>query len=128
VLRVALAEDARRTSVRDRKEAAMARYLFNVSYTQSGVQGVLKEGGSSRRDSIAKVLAEMGGTMESFDFAFGEDDVIVIVDVPDAATAAALSMSVGASGAARIRTTPLISPEEIDRASNISVGYRPPGS
>ena len=106
----------------------MARYLLEVSYTQQGVQGVMKEGGSSRRDLIAKLLADAGGTLESFDFAFGQNDVIVIVDVPDHATAAALSMTVGASGAARVKTTPLISPEEIDRAKGITVAYRAPGT
>jgi len=106
----------------------MARYLLEVSYTHPGVQGVMKEGGSSRRDLIAKLLADAGGTLESFDFAFGENDVVVIIDVPDHTTAAALSMVVGASGAARVKTTPLISPEEIDRAKDIKIGYRAPGA
>ena len=106
----------------------MARYLLQVSYTQSGIQGVMKEGGSSRRDTIAKAVANVGGTMESFDFAFGQDDVVVILDVPDHATVAALSMAVGASGAARVNTTPLISPEEMDRAAGLSIGYRAPGA
>ena len=106
----------------------MARYLLQVAYTQSGVQGVLKEGGTSRRDTIAKLVADAGGTMETFDFAFGEDDVVLIVDLPDHATMAALSMAVGASGAARTRTTPLISAEEIDKAAGIAVGDRAPGA
>jgi uncharacterized protein with GYD domain len=106
----------------------MARYLLQVAYTQSGVQGVLKEGGTSRRDTIGKRVANAGGTMETFDYAFGEDDVILIVDLPDHSTMAALSMAVGASGAARTKTTPLITPEEIDRAAGISVGYRAPGA
>ena len=54
--------------------------------------------------------------------------MILIVDLPDHATMAALSMAVGASGAARTKTTPLITPEEIDRAAGISVGYRAPGA
>ena len=106
----------------------MARYLLQVAYTQSGVQGVLKEGGTSRRDTIAKLVADVGGSMETFDYAFGEDDVVLIVDLPDHSTMAALSMAVGASGAARTRTTPLISPEEIDKAAGIAVGYRAPGT
>lgn len=106
----------------------MARYLLQVAYTQSGVQGVLKEGGTSRRDTIAKLVANTGGTMESFDFAFGADDVIAILDMPDHASVAAISMAVGASGAATVRTTPLISAEEIDRAAEISVSYRAPGT
>ena len=106
----------------------MARYLLDVSYTQAGVQGVMKEGGSSRRDAIAKLLADIGGTLETFDFALGPADVVLIVDVPDQATMAALSMAVGASGAATVSTRPLLSPEEIDRATQTSVGYRPPGA
>ena len=106
----------------------MSRYLLQVAYTQSGVQGVLKEGGTSRRDTIAKLVANSGGTLESFDFAFGTDDVVVILDMPDHASVAALSMAVGSSGAARVNTTPLITPEEIDKAAGISVSYRAPGT
>jgi uncharacterized protein with GYD domain len=106
----------------------MARYLFQVSYTQAGVQGLMKEGGSSRRDAIEKLVASNGGTLETFDFAFGQDDVVLIVDMADVATVAAVSMAVGASGAATVKTTPLISPEEIDRATGLSVGYRAPGA
>ena len=76
----------------------MARYLIEASYTHEGLQGVLKEGGSGRRDAIGKLLADLGGSLESFHFAFGEQDAYVIVDVPDNVTAAAISMTVGASG------------------------------
>ena len=110
------------------KGDGMARYLLEVSYTPTGVQGVMKEGGSSRRDMIAKLLADVGGTLESFDFVFGEDDVVTIIDVPDHATVAALSMTVGASGAAHVKTRPLIAAEEIDRATKMSIGYRAPGA
>jgi uncharacterized protein with GYD domain len=105
----------------------MAKYLLQVSYTASGAQGVMKEGGSSRRDTIAKLLAEAGGTLDEFYFAFGEDDVYTIVDLPDHASMAALSMTVGASGAASVKTTVLLTPEEIDQAAKRSVPYRAPG-
>jgi uncharacterized protein with GYD domain len=105
----------------------MAKYLLQVSYTASGAQGVMKEGGSGRRDTIAKLLAEAGGTLDEFYFAFGEDDVYTIVDLPDHVTAAALSMTVSASGAASVKTTVLLTPEEIDQAAKRSVPYRAPG-
>jgi len=105
----------------------MAKYLLQVSYTASGAQGVMKEGGSSRRDTIAKLLADAGGTLDEFYFAFGEDDVITIVDLPDHASVAALSMTIGASGAASVKTTVLLTPEEIDQAAGRSVSYRAPG-
>jgi uncharacterized protein with GYD domain len=106
----------------------MAKYLLQASYTPSGVQGVLKEGGSGRRDAIGKLLADLGGTLEAFYFAFGDDDVYVIADVPDNVTAAAISLTVGAAGAASVTTVVLLTPEEIDRATKQSVAYRPPGA
>jgi len=106
----------------------MSKYMYRVSYTQSGIQGVLKEGGTSRKDFVEKMAAGMGGTIESFYFTFGDQDVIVIADMPDDATAAAVSMAVGGSGAASIETTVLLDPSVIDKASGITTGYRPPGA
>lgn len=106
----------------------MPKYLFQVSYTAEGARGLLKEGGTSRRAVVEQFVKEGGGSIEAFYFAFGEDDVVLIVDLPDAKTATAISLTVGASGAARVRTTVLLTPEDIDDAAQISVGYRPPGS
>jgi uncharacterized protein with GYD domain len=69
----------------------------------------------------------MGGTLESFYYAFGEDDVFGVVDFPDNVTAAAFSLVVNASGAAAVKTTVLMTPEEVDEATKKTVDYRPPG-
>lgn len=106
----------------------MAKYLIHGSYTQSGVHGLLKEGGSGRVDAVGKLLADLGGSVEGFYFALGDDDVFVIADIPDNTTAAAISLAVGASGAVNIKTTVLLTPEEMDRATQQSVNYRPPGA
>ncbi len=53
--------------------------------------------------------------------------MFVIVEAPDNATAAAISLTVSASGAVRTRTVPLLSVEEIDIASKKSFDYRKPG-
>ncbi len=106
----------------------MARYLIQASYTREGIQGVAREGGSSRRDAIGTMVADLGGSLEAFYFAFGADDAIVIADLPDNVTAAAVGMTVGASGGATTRTTVLLTPEEIDAASGKTVGYRAPGA
>ncbi len=104
------------------------RYLLKASYTAAGAKGVLEEGGTARRTTIENLAAGMGGSIETFDFAFGDTDVYVIAEMPDHATAAAISMAVGASGAASIETVVLVTPEEIDEAAKKSVGYRPPGA
>ena len=105
----------------------MARYLLNVSYSPEGVRGIMKEGGTSRRAFIEDLIKKQGGTLEAFYFAFGKDDVIVIAEMPDNKTMAALSMTASGSGAVSIRTTVLLTPDEIDDATQISVAYRPPG-
>jgi uncharacterized protein with GYD domain len=105
----------------------LARYLIRASYTTEGVQGVLTEGGTGRRDAIGKLLADMGGTLESLDFAFGEDDVYVTVELPDNVSAAAVALTIAGSGAVRLQTTVLLTPEEIDQATKMHVKYRPPG-
>lgn len=105
----------------------MSKYLYQASYTLDGVRGLLKEGGSSRRTTIEQAVKGMGGTLEAFYFAFGDDDVYVIADLPDEATATALSLTISATGAVNLKTTVLIAPETVDQAAKKTVGYRPPG-
>jgi uncharacterized protein with GYD domain len=104
----------------------MGRYLIQASYPREGIQGVLKEGGCGRRDAIGKLLADLGGSLESFYFAFGETDAYVTVEVPDNITAAAIGMTVAASGAVSTNTVVLLTPEEIDAATKKSIAYRAP--
>ena len=107
----------------------MAKYLLEVSYTAEGARGVLKEGGSARRAVVEQLAEKMGGKVETFYFAFGKNDAYVILDAPGGnVDMAAASMAVGASGAASIKTTVLLTPEEIDEAAKRSVAYRPPGA
>jgi len=106
----------------------VAKYLIQASYTTEGIRGVLKEGGSSRAATIEKMIADLGGGMESFYFAFGGDDVYVIADLPDNTTAASVGLTVTASGAVRTKTVVLLTPEEIDRATRQTVDYRAPGA
>jgi len=69
----------------------------------------------------------MGGTLEGYYFAFGEYDSFVIVDLPDNVSTTALALIVNASGAVKVKTTVLLTPEEVDKATKKSVDYRPPG-
>jgi uncharacterized protein with GYD domain len=69
----------------------------------------------------------VGGKLEAFYFAFGDDDAIIIVDLPDNEAALAIGMTAGASGAVRSHTTVLIPIDEVDRAAKRRVEFRPPG-
>jgi uncharacterized protein with GYD domain len=106
----------------------MPKYLVTASYTQQGVQGVMKAGGSARRDAVSAMVEAAGGRLEAFYFALGDADAYVVFDLPDSTTAAAISMAVNAVGAVQIKTTTLLTPEEIDEAAKQSIDYRPPGS
>jgi uncharacterized protein with GYD domain len=105
----------------------MPKYLIQASYAAEGAKGILKEGGSSRRDTIGKLVEGLGGSMESFYFAFGEADVYVIVDLPDNSSAAAVALAVNSSAATNLKTVVLLTPDEVDEATKKNVGYRPPG-
>jgi uncharacterized protein with GYD domain len=106
----------------------MPKFLIKASYNPDGVRGLLKEGGSKRRAAVQKVVESMGGTLDAFYYAYGPDDAVIIADLPDANSGVALSLTVNATGAVRLSTTPLISPEEIDSATKKTVKYRAPGS
>ena len=106
----------------------MPKYLFEVDYSAAGTKGLLKDGGSKRRAAVEESLKSLGGKVEAFYFTFGIRDAIVIVDLPDNVSAAAISLAVSASGSVAFKTTPLLTPAEIDQAAKKRVGYRPPGS
>jgi uncharacterized protein with GYD domain len=106
----------------------MSKYMIKASYAADGVRGLIKEGGTGRRSAVQKLIEGIGGKLEAFYFAYGDADAYVIVDVPDAATGIALSLAVNASGAVRVSTIPLITPEEMDAASKKSIPYRAPGA
>ena len=105
----------------------MPKYLAHASYTVEGLKGLLKDGGSKRREVVEQLTKGLGGTLEAFYYAFGDDDVFAIFDLPDNVSAMAVSMAINASGGATVKTTVLISPEEVDQATKKTVDYRPPG-
>jgi uncharacterized protein with GYD domain len=107
----------------------MPKYLVAGSYTAEGAKGLLAEGGTARRAATEKLLASAGATLEAYYFALGSDDFYIIADVPGGNTAvAAAALTASASGAVRTRTIVLLTPEEVDAASKVSLTYRAPGA
>ena len=105
----------------------MPKYLIQASYTIEGTRGLLKDGGTKRRAAVSVLMKQLGGSVEAFYYGFGDADVHAIVEAPDNVTAVAVSLAITASGAVSLKTTPLLTPEEIDKAAKKSVPYRPPG-
>ena len=106
----------------------MPRFLIQASYTAEGARGVLKDGGTKRREAVRQLLESAGGKVEAFYFGFGGSDAIAIVEAPDNGTVAAHSLTIKASGAVTLQTTVLLTAEEIDQAVGTSVQYRAPGA
>lgn len=105
----------------------MAKYMLRVSYTADGAKGLIKDGGSMRRSVAQKAAESVGGRVESFYFAFGDTDAFVVAELPDAASAAAIALTVSASGGASVQTVVLMTPEEVDAAAKKSPLYAAPG-
>jgi uncharacterized protein with GYD domain len=106
----------------------MPKYLVNVTYTAEGAKGVRKDGGTKRRDVATRAIEGLGGKIEAFYFSFGAHDAAIIVDLPDNIAAAALSLAVSSTGSVRLATTPLLTAEEMDHASQKKTAYKAPGA
>ena len=106
----------------------MGMYLIRASYTSAGIQGVLKDGGTGRRAAIEALAKSVGGSIESCYWALGEDDVFITADLPDNIAAAAIAATVGATGAASVRSTALLTAEDMDAAIAKHPSYRAPGA
>ncbi|MDQ0635113.1 uncharacterized protein with GYD domain [Arthrobacter pascens] len=105
----------------------MTKYLFEGTYVGQGIKGLMQEGGTKRRDAFAEALGSVGGSLESFYFAFGYYDVLGVIEAPDDASAAALSMLINSTGSVNVRLKPLLTVEDIDEAVKKTPSYRPPG-
>jgi uncharacterized protein with GYD domain len=110
------------------REVAMPHYLIEAAYKDSAAKAMIANP-HSRADVVRKTCESLGGRLHSFYFAFGDYDVVTIVELPDNQAAAALALTVGASGAlSKYRTTVLMTAEDsvaaMQKAGDVS--YIPP--
>ena len=106
----------------------MPKYLLQVNYTLDGLKGVVAKGGTARKAAATAAAKSVGGKVDAFYFAFGDTDVYVVADMPDNEAAAALALTVSAAGGAAVKTTVLLTTDEVDAATSKDVKYKPPGS
>ncbi len=105
----------------------MPKYLLQVNYVGDGVKGLLKDGGTKRRAVTEKLYKSLGGSLEAYYYAFGDTDLYIIADFPTHAAVAACVLNVTATGTITIKTTVLMTPEEVDDAAKLKPTYTPPG-
>jgi uncharacterized protein with GYD domain len=106
----------------------MPKYLLQLNYSAEGIKGVLGKGGSERESVGRKAVESVGGKLESLHFAFGDTDAYAICDLPDNTAAAALAMTLSATGRISARTVVLLTPAELDAVVGHQATYTPPGS
>ena len=109
-------------------EITMAKYLVQAAYTAEGLKGLQKDKASGRKRAVTNAVEGLGGKVEGMYFALGKYDVLLIVDMPDVVSGAALGLRVSATGLVRTKTTSLLTIEEADRALGKTVEYRAPGA
>ncbi len=105
----------------------MPKYLLHGSYTEEGLKGLLKEGGTKRVEATKQAIESLGGKLEAYYYAFGENDYYLIVDQPESVNVIAGTLIANATGTVKLKTTVLITPEEVDQAVKITMDWRPPG-
>lgn len=106
----------------------MPKYMVKASYSPEGIKGVMAKGGTARVDAINKLVAGVGGSMESCYFAFGGADIYLVVDAPSDEAMAAVAGTVTSTGAvSSYQTIVLLTPEQMDAAADLVVEYTPPG-
>jgi len=90
----------------------MAHYLLQLSYTPQGWAALVKNP-QNRLQALAPVVQRLEGNIVNGWMQFGEYDVLVVCQLPEHVSAAALSMTISAGGAVeRVKTTPLLTFEE----------------
>ena len=107
----------------------MAYYMCQVSYTRDAIQTLVNKP-HDRSEVVRGAVEKLGGKLLGFWYAFGEYDAVLILEMPDNSSAAALPLAAAAGGAiSKSHTTVLLTPSEAVSALSKAAksGYRPPG-
>ncbi len=106
----------------------MPHYLLQGSYS-SQAWAKLTKNPEDRTEPVRKVIQGLGGKLVALFLAFGEYDVVALIEMPDNVSAAAFSIAGAAGGAVKnVKTTPLMTIEDGIAAMRkaAEAGYRPP--
>lgn len=105
----------------------MPKYLVQATYTAEGLKNLQKDRAEGRTAAIKAAIQSVGGRLESIYWSLGEYDAVIIAEVPDIVSGAAISLAASASGMVRTKSTQLLTADEVDHALAKAVKYRPPG-
>ena len=105
----------------------MPFFLHQVSYTPEALARLIANP-QDRFDAVRAPIDKLGGRVSNSYFAFGEYDAVLITEMPDNVSAAAIALAFAAGGSLRnCQTTTLLSNAEgleaMRKAANC--GYKP---
>jgi len=107
----------------------MSKYLIQGSYTAEGIKGLIKDGGTSRSEAVAKLASAVGGSLESIHFSATKPDYFIVMQLPEKGSAAALAATVIGSGTITVASvTELLTPAQMDETVKKIPSFRAPGS
>ena len=108
----------------------MALYMYQAAYTPESWAAQIKNP-QNRVEAVGRQACEaVGGKLIGGWLCFGEYDLVIISDVPNIESMAAIALAVGAGGALKTsRTTPLLTGaqavEALKKAADVAKGYKP---
>lgn len=108
----------------------MPHYLIQASYTPEALAAMVRDP-QDRAAVIRPIIEGLEGKLHAFFFAFGESDVVLLVEAPDNVAVASLAIAVGAGGAvSSIKTTVLMTAADAKQAMQRAgtVRYIAPGA
>lgn len=108
----------------------MPHFLHQIAYSREGWQAIVNNP-QDRIEAVRPAVEKLGGRIETAWFAFGDYDVVVITEMPNNLSAAAIAIAFSAGGACKaVQTTPLLSTAEAVEAMKKAKdsGYRPASS
>ena len=109
----------------------MPNYLVQFSYASRSIKGLVEQPDVDHAEQASAMLASLGGKLLGYWYAFGEFDGVVLMEVPDSSTAAAVAIAIGGTGeVTRLETTVLITMDEAQAAVRraATATHLPPGA
>jgi uncharacterized protein with GYD domain len=90
----------------------MPSYLVQVSYTAEALSALIANP-QNRIEVVRKSIKKLGGKVGGAWLAFGDYDLVTVLEMPDNVSAAAFALAIAAGGSLKaVKTTPLLSIEE----------------
>lgn len=110
----------------------MPMYLNQSKLSHDAVKALIARP-QDRTRAVSKLLESVGGRLHHYFFAFGEYDVVLLMEAPDNASAAAAIMTAAGAGAiSASKTTVLMTMDEavaaMTKAGTAAAAYQPPGT